>query len=129
MILFLKQRTWCTYSKVFFTTIVFGLCLSNCRAASTGKSSPVAATSKSISISVHNKSSVPQDNNEISDSSSSPAQKPFVSLTAECENATIKLNLHTSEPFNGWFYTRDHQVKWSQMLSQFLTISLTWIPT
>jgi hypothetical protein len=39
--------------------------------------------------------------------------KTFVSLTADCRsktNSSVLLHLHTSEPFFGWIYTRDHQV-------------------
>jgi hypothetical protein len=39
-------------------------------------------------------------------------RKNFLSLSADCfKNSSIVLNLQTSEPFQGWLYTRDHQVR------------------
>ena len=47
-------------------------------------------------------------------SNSNNNRKTFVSVTAECHasgNVSFVLHLHTSEPFQGWFYARDHQVR------------------
>jgi len=94
-------------SKVF----LFGLCLCFCQGATTGKSSSITVQSLPKPVIQIHKTGNNSDHlseNEIQDSN--PTIKPFVSLTAECENETIRLNLHTSEPFHGWFYSRDHQV-------------------
>ena len=40
------------------------------------------------------------------------ARKNYVSLSSEClKNGSFILTLQTSEPFLGWIYTRDHQVR------------------
>ena len=52
-------------------------------------------------------------NEEENTNNNNDNQKTFVSLTADCRskaNSFVQLHLHTSEPFFGWIYTRDHQV-------------------
>ena len=54
------------------------------------------------------------ENTVNNNSSNSNNRKTFVSVTAECHasgNVSFVLHLHTSEPFQGWFYARDHQVR------------------
>ena len=39
-------------------------------------------------------------------------RKNYLSLSSEClKNGSFILTLQTNEPFLGWIYTRDHQVK------------------
>ncbi len=57
--------------------------------------------------------SVINNNNNMSNNNINN-RKTFVSVTAECHasgNVSFVLHLHTSEPFQGWFYARDHQVR------------------
>ena len=51
-------------------------------------------------------------NEEENTNNNNDNHKTFVSLTADCRskgNSFVQLHLHTSEPFFGWIYTRDHQ--------------------
>ena len=74
-----------------------------------------ASTEKFASISIKNilRRQNVTDAKDANDAQNVDSRKTFVSLTAECysnENSSFVLHLHTSEPFNGWFYSRDHQV-------------------
>ena len=80
--------------------------------AATEKVTVLRKTTENSTVAVVATETTTSSANVVVASTDNEARKNYVSLSSECpKNGPFILTLQTSEPFLGWIYTRDHQVR------------------